>query len=424
MRSVHEGNLAPSRRTRPAGRAAAWALLLALAAVAPAGAAIQTEHVVIVALDGERYSETLGDPTLAQCPRIGLDLATIGARPTEFRNMGWTITVPGMSAIVTAAYQYLANDGSERPHRPTLFEYLRAQQGTPDSLVRIVARKPKLDVLAHSDHPAYGAAYGAVAHVGYNSDVLAYEAARGELLHYRPRLMLVHLGDPDILGHANDWPGYLASIRVADSLVWRLWQDIQSDPVLAGRTTMLVTNDHGRHDAGHGGFQNHGDNCEGCRRILMVMAGPDNHADFLLPARYDQRSVARTAAWLLGVTMPLADADTQVMDGLLLEPSMPLATPDGGPAPSRLSLAVFPNPTQGGADVRLSGLPQGEASAEVLDASGRRVATLPSARAAAGQVTWRWSGADGAGRALAPGRYVVRVSAGGEVRHAALVKLH
>jgi len=419
-----EGNLA--RR----GRGARWrtaragllrailALGALLAATGSAHAAIQTRHVVIVTIDGARYSETLGDPTFAYCPRLGLDLSGIGARPSVFRNVGTTNTCPGMSAIVTGTLQDIANDGSERPHRPTVFEYLRQQKGTPDSLVRVVVRKPKLDVLAWSDHPSYGAAYGAKSRAGFNSDALTYEAARADLFQYHPVLMLVHLGDTDFLGHANDWPGYLNSIRVADSLVWRLWNDIQSIPEMAGKTTMFVSNDHGRHDAVHGGFQNHGDACDGCRRILMVMAGPDNFTGYLSAAHHDQRAIARTAGYLLNVSMPLADG--QVMDDLLLEPSTPLDVPAPGPAAPRLAVSVFPNPTRSGAEVRVSGELAREARVELMDASGRRLASLVANRDA---LAWTWAGLDDAGRVVPPGRYIVRVSARGEVRQAPLVKL-
>ncbi len=418
-----EGTLAPPDRGKLVTGALLVAGVLFLAGAGAARAAIQTRHVVIVAIDGARYSETLGDPTLALCPRLGLDLAGIGARPAVFRNVGATVTNPGMSALATGTLQNIANDGSERPHQPTLFEYLRQQKGTPDSLVRVVVRKPKLNVLAYSDHPSYGATYGATVRMGFNSDALTYEAARADLFQYRPVLMLVHIGDTDFLGHANDWPGYLNSIRIADSLVWRLWNDIQSIPEMAGKTTLFVSNDHGRHDAQHGGFQNHGDACEGCRRILMVMAGPDNFTGFMSPAVHDQRAITRTAGYLLGVSMPLADGDTQVMDDLLLEPSMPLGVPGANSSAPRLSLAVFPNPTRSGAEVRVSGELLREARVELIDASGRRVATLTPGGDAATARSWTWGGADDAGRPVPPGRYVVRVSARGEVRHAPLVKL-
>lgn len=386
----------------------------------PAQASIHTRHVVIVAIDGARYTETLGDPALANCPRIGRDLAAVGGMPTLFQNVGVTITVPGMSAIMTGTLQPIANDGSERPHRPTLCEYLRKLGGVPDSLVRVVARKPKLDVLAYSDHPDYGAAWGGVVHAGFFSDSATFEFGRAELLRYRPTFLLLHLGDTDYLGHAGDWPGYNASIHFADSLVWRLWTDIQSDPELAGTTTLFVTNDHGRHDDLHGGFQNHGDDCGGCRRIMMVMAGPDTRSGVVVESHHDQRDIARTAGYLLGVPMPLADG--YVLDDLLLEPSMPLAVP-GGPGKGAPAMAVYPNPSRGATTVRLANASDPTASVEVLDASGRRVATLAGAAERDGARVWRWDGRTAAGRVAPPGAYLVRVRAHGRSSQARLVKL-
>ena len=397
------------------------ALILLTAGPASTRAAVQTRHVVIVGIDGERYSETFGDPTYTWCPRRAVDLAGIGARPTQFRNVGLTTTNPGFSTIVTGTLQTIANDGSERPNSPTLFEYLRQQKGTPAEKVRLVTRKVKLDVLAYSDHPDYGAAFGGTVQTGYTTDAQVYQAARTALETHQPVLTFVHFGEPDLAAHSNNWLGYLAGMRTADSLTWRLWNDIQAIPEMAGKTTLFVTNDHGRHDQAHGGFQNHGDGCEGCRRIHMIMAGPDNFANFTSPATHEQRAIARTAGHLLGLSMPLAEG--QVMDDLLLEPSIPLSTPGPGSTLQRLALAVFPNPTRAGAEVRVTGALAGELRVELLDASGRRIARLSSGSAGAGTRTWSWAGLDDAGRPVPPGRYIVRVSSRGEVREAPLIKL-
>jgi len=397
------------------------ALLSLVAPARPAAAAIQTRHVVIVAIDGARWSETFGNPSLGLHPHLIGELSALGSRPALFQNVGQTLTVPGMSAIVTGTLQPIANDGSERPHLPTVFEYLRQQQGTPDSLVRIVARKPKLDVLAYSDAPGYGAAYGAHARVGLASDRQTSDTARAELLRYRPTLMLVHFGDPDIIAHQGDWPGYLEALRVADSLTWALWNDIQADPEMAGRTTLFVTNDHGRHLDNFGGFQNHGDGCDGCRHIMMVMDGPDCFAGYQSEAHHDQRAIARTAGYLLGLDMPLADG--AVMDDLLLEPSQPLGVPPAVDRGARLALEVFPNPSRAGAVVRLSGAEAAGARVEVLDPRGARIATLRRDDVGDGS-RWTWDGRDARGRPAPPGHYLVRArTRGGEVRLARLVRL-
>ena len=420
MLTPDEGKLVALWRN-PVRTGAVLALGLVLACTTAARAAIQTQYVVIVGIDGERYSETFGNPGFPWCPRRALDLATIGARPAQFRNVGLTITNPGFSTIVTGTLQTIANDGSERPHKPTLFEYLRQQKGTPAAQVRLVVRKAKLDVLAYSDHPDYGAAYGGTVQTGYANDAQVYQAARTALQTYQPVLTFVHFGEPDLAGHANNWLGYLAGMRVADSLTWRLWNDIQAIPAMAGKTTLFVSNDHGRHDDAHGGFQNHGDSCEGCRRIHMIMAGPDNYTNFTSAAVHEQRAIARTAGYLLGLSLPLADGDSQVMDDLLLEPSTQLAVPGNGPSPSRWQLSVFPNPTRAGAEVRVSGAAAEPSRVEVLDAHGRRVARLLHG---GGARSWTWNGTDEAGRRVPPGRYIVRVTSRGEVQQVPLVKLH
>ncbi len=430
MRTRFEWNDCACRLQPAAGgvrlrRAAAALALAALAAfggpTAPARAAIQTRHVVIVAIDGARYSETLGHPSLAYQPRIGGDLAAVGSRPSLFQNVGITNTVPGMSAMVTGTLQPIANDGSERPHLPTLFEYLRQQKGTPESLVRLILRKPKLNVLAYSDHPAYGATYGAHVNASLLSDLDVFLAARDEILANRPVLTLVHFGDPDIIAHGANWSGYLTAIRLADSLTWQLWSAIQSDPVMAGKTTMFVTNDHGRHDDLHGGYVNHGDGCDGCRRIEMVMAGPDCYSGYLSGGAHEQRCIARTAGYLLGVSMPLAAG--RVMDDLLLEPSAPFVGVGPRSPSSRLVLAVVPNPTNAGAAVRVTGPGAEVAHLDLLDASGRRIVALRPT-AVTGPGSWQWDGRDASGHELPPGHYLVRASSGAIEGRATLVKLH
>ncbi len=387
---------------------------LAATAFAPvcAHAVILTRHVLVVVIDGGRYSETLGEPGAPHHPHMANDLAAIGARPAGMFNLGPTITVPGMSGILTGAIQDIRNDGTERPHTPTIGEVLRKQKGVPDSLVRIVARKPKLEVLGYSDHPQYGAAYGSAIRAGFNSDVETYVAGREELLRYKPTFMLIHFGDTDYLGHANDWPGYLASITRCDSLIWLLWQAVNADPELAGRTTMFVTNDHGRHDDRDGGFQNHGDACPGCRRIELMVVGPDTKAGYASPASFDQRGIAMTAAHLLGVTIPTATGEP--MDDILLQITRPLDVP-GAPRPAP-AMALAPNPTRGPVRIRVDAVNAEAAQVEVLDMTGRRVG-----RPMRSGADWPWDGRDASGRSVAPGAYQVRVRSGGRSSVAPLV---
>ena len=390
------------------------ALLLALLLVCTLSSvalAYQTRHVVIVVIDGGRYTETLGDTSFANEPRQGRLMAPQGCRAVSW-NMGVTTTVAGHAAILSGVYQPLLDDGTERPHLPLLYECYRAATGAPASQTWFFGDKGKLAVMSNSDHPDYGPALGAEVRVDYVDDVETMAAAEAQLLADRPALLAMNLGQTDMIAHSGDWPGYLRAIHTADSLVYDLWTKIQADTALAGRTTLFVTNDHGRHDDEHGGFQNHGDWCDGCRRVQMLALGPDFKTGLVTPFVFQPVNIAPTAALLLGFGMPWATGN--VMDELLLVPPGSLGVASG-PAPDRLRFAApIPNPARGAVALRLDIPGAGELAVDVLDAQGRHVATLERGSAAPGRRAITWSGCTDRGGRARPGAYFVRARMAGQ----------
>lgn len=384
----------------------ALVLALLLACALPHFAqAYETRHVVIVVIDGGRYSETLGDATFANEPRQGLLMAPAGCVGESWNN-GVTNTIPGHAAILSGVYQSLANDGTERPHLPTLFEYYRAATGAPASQTWFFSNKTKLAVMSNSDHPDYGDSLGARVKVDCPGDIGVVAAAEARLAADRPAILALNLADTDVIAHSGDWPGYLRALQVADSLVYDLWTKIEADTGLAGRTTLIVTNDHGRHDDAHGGFTNHGDGCTGCRRVQMLALGPDFKPGWLSTAAMQPVDIVPTVGVLLGFAVPHATG--HVMDDLLLVPSVPLGVHDQ-PAPARLCFAApAPNPAQGAVSLSLEVPGAGDLAVDVLDAQGRRVATLERGSAEPGRRTITWSGRTGTGHRAAPGAYFVR----------------
>ena len=86
-----------------------------------------------------------------------------------------------------------------------------------------------------------------------------------------------------------------------------LWETIQSDSVFRNKTTLLITNDHGRHlDDVKDGFISHGDNCSGCRKISLIALGPDFKTGVDIENHYDLLDLNATAAELLQINMPTA----------------------------------------------------------------------------------------------------------------------
>ena len=57
----------------------------------------------------------------------------------------------------------------------------------------------------------------------------------------------LHYVDPDKSGHSDGWPSdlYFETLRQADDYIGDLLAAIESDPILNGRTTLIVVTDHG-----------------------------------------------------------------------------------------------------------------------------------------------------------------------------------
>ena len=393
---------------------AAAALLLALLAFAVPAAAYETRHVVIVVIDGARWTEGLGDPSHTWHPRQALTLAPLGTTVATFLNDGATLTNPGHAAVLTGTWQPIANDGTERPHAPTAFEHWREATGEPASKTWLFSEKTKLSAVAWSDAPGFGAAFGASRDLGRVGDAAVMNAAIARLIGDRPSLMMVNLADVDIRGHANDWDGYLTALRAADSLVYVLWTRIQDDPALADRTTLFVTNDHGRHDAAHGGFANHGDGCAGCRRIQLLALGPDFKRGHVSLATARQIDILPTVAELLSFPVP-GSQGTAMLD-LFEHPAV-----DAGPAfgVARVALsAPVPIPSSGPVRLMLRAEPGERVEVDVIDAHGRLVAPLLRAPGSPSPIALTWDGRTGDGRETPAGVYFVRARRG----HAAAVR--
>ena len=412
--------LAPRSRSAAARAVTLLAAGALLVAASPSSLfAYATRHVMIIVIDGGRYTETFGEPTYQWQPHQGFDLAPIACRADTFLNDGVTNTNPGMSAIITGTWQPIANDGTERPHAPTMFEYYRAATGEPASMTWLVAEKVKIAALAYSDHPSYGPDFGASVDVSHQGDPENMAAALEYLQSNLAALVVVNLGHTDWRGHQGDWFLYTRQLQVADSLVFATWNAIQSDTALAGSTTLIVTNDHGRHDDSHGGFINHGCNCWGCRRIQFLALGPDWKTGYVSSQVYRQIDILATIAWLMG--FPVPDSYGSPMFDLLVDPQIPLAvTPDVGRPRLALS-APRPNP---GRSIHFGvSLPEaGTVRVEVLDLQGRSVARLHDGWAE-GSLSLAWSGRMSSGRRAPAGIYVVRASAAGAVDSRRLVLL-
>ena len=69
--------------------------------------------------------------------------------------------IPDTHQCLSGTWQQIANDGSQRPDKPTVFEYFRKELGSSFTDNYIIGGKAKLDILSYSSDPGYGSGYGA-----------------------------------------------------------------------------------------------------------------------------------------------------------------------------------------------------------------------------------------------------------------------
>lgn len=276
----------------------------------------KTENVVIVVVDGARWTETWGEASRQFIPKRSA-LLSQGVLCEKIYNMGKTSTVPGHTAICTGFYQQIENDGTAIPERPSIFQYWRKATGQPALKAWVIATKDKLEVLGNCTDAAWQDKYQpstdcgkAGLGSGYRFDKETMDKVYATITSDHPNLMIINFKQPDEGGHQGDSLRYLKGIVDTDIYVGDLWSAIQADPVYKDKTTMIVTNDHGRHTAGYkDGFVSHGDDCDGCRHIEFFGIGPDFKKNYTTSTTYEQVDITNTVAELLDFDMPTSNGE-------------------------------------------------------------------------------------------------------------------
>jgi len=104
-------------------------------------------------------------------------------------------------------------------------------------------------------------------------DAITIQAAREYLVHKKPRVLFIGLGETDEWGHGRRYDRYLNAAHNADQFLQRLWTLLQSMPEYKDNTTLVISPDHGR-----GGtirdWTDHGAKVEGAEFVWMAAMGP------------------------------------------------------------------------------------------------------------------------------------------------------
>jgi hypothetical protein len=289
-------------------------LTLALATSAVAAPARGDQRVVVVMLDGLRWQEVFrgADPALAASSEYMkskwakaaraqfVDVADRRAALTPFlsgviarqgvligdRDRGSCARVtndrwfsyPGYNEALTgrADPRITTNEHGPNPN-VTFLEWLNGRPGFKgkvaavaswDAFPRILnAQRSGLPVNAGfapdgGRDPAARMLDQLQADAAYQWDTVRWDAfthqhALMALRRDRPRALFISYGETDDFAHDGDYAQYLISAHRTDRFLSELWAALQADRAYAGRTTLLVSVDHGRGDQPGGSWRSH-----------------------------------------------------------------------------------------------------------------------------------------------------------------------
>lgn len=139
--------------------------------------------------------------------------------------------------------------------------------------------------------------------IGVRPDVITYIAAREYLKAYKPKVLYIAFDETDDFAHGGMYDQYLGSAHAEDKMISDLWTTVQSMSEYKGKTTLLITCDHGRGDKNKDQWRDHGQKVEDANQIWLAVMGPDTKhvGEVAEHGQLYQKQFATTIAALLGM---------------------------------------------------------------------------------------------------------------------------
>lgn len=138
---------------------------------------------------------------------------------------------------------------------------------------------------------------------GRFDDPFTWTAAVAHIREHHPHVVYIALNATDLLGHAGDYPGYLQAAHQFDRYLGELWTYVQQDSMYRGKSTLLITTDHGRGGKNLRRWMEHNRYIPGSKQMWLGVIGPDTPpaGEVREPMQLWQKQFAQTAACFMGL---------------------------------------------------------------------------------------------------------------------------
>ncbi len=132
-------------------------------------------------------------------------------------------------------------------------------------------------------------------------DYYTFELALAHMKKYGPRITYIGLGETDDWAHVKRYDLVLNALHRTDNYFKELWDFIQTDERYRGKTSIIVTVDHGRGDSVED-WHGHGSDVPKARNIWVAFISPDikMRGEWKKTKTIYQNQIAATLAKLLG----------------------------------------------------------------------------------------------------------------------------
>ncbi|MBT28385.1 MAG: phosphoglyceromutase [Thalassobius sp.] len=132
-------------------------------------------------------------------------------------------------------------------------------------------------------------------------DAFTHNYALEYLKKNQPKMLYISYGETDDFAHEGKYDAYLNSAHRTDQFIKELWDWAQSQEQYKGKTTFIITTDHGRGASDK--WKDHGIEVKGAGSIWIAVMGPDSEAlgEVKTKGQLYQNQVANTVATLLGL---------------------------------------------------------------------------------------------------------------------------
>lgn len=104
-------------------------------------------------------------------------------------------------------------------------------------------------------------------------DVFTHNYALEYMKRSHPKLIYIAYGETDDFAHDGNYQAYLKSANRTDGFIKEIWDFIERDRFYKGKTTIIITTDHGRGTEPIDTWRDHGSSVEGCDQVWVLAMG-------------------------------------------------------------------------------------------------------------------------------------------------------